>query len=107
MKTNAELQKDVQDAIKWEPLLNVAQIGVMVKDGVVTLTVTGTVDNLGVDTPVRTISLYLRRWGCTPQKPVRLAREQNSDAVERWLKTEYLKVAVKAKKEKAEIILGR
>jgi hypothetical protein len=58
-------------------------------------------------TPVRTISLYPRRWGCTPQKPVRLAREQNSDAVERWLKTEYLKVAVKAKKEKAEIILGR
>ena len=43
MKTNAELQKDVQDAIKWEPLLNAAEIGVIVKDGVVTLT--GTVDN--------------------------------------------------------------
>lgn len=43
MKTNAELQKDVQDAIKWEPLLNAAEIGVTVKDGVVTLT--GTVDN--------------------------------------------------------------
>ena len=42
MKTNAELQKDVQDAIKWEPLLNAAEIGVTVKDGVVTLT--GTVD---------------------------------------------------------------
>jgi len=43
MKTNAELQKDVQDAIKWEPLLNAAEIGVIVKDGIVTLT--GTVDN--------------------------------------------------------------
>jgi osmotically-inducible protein OsmY len=43
MKTNAELQKDVQDAIKWEPLLNAAEIGVTVKDGVVTLT--GTVDS--------------------------------------------------------------
>ncbi len=43
MKNNAELQKDVQDAIKWEPLLNAAEIGVTVKDGVVTLT--GTVDN--------------------------------------------------------------
>jgi osmotically-inducible protein OsmY len=43
MKTNAELQKDVQDAIKWEPLLNEAEIGVIVKDGVVTLT--GTVDS--------------------------------------------------------------
>jgi len=43
MKNNADLQKDVQDAIKWEPLLNAAEIGVTVKDGVVTLT--GTVDS--------------------------------------------------------------
>jgi len=43
MKSNADLQKDVQDAIKWEPLLNAAEIGVTVKDGMVTLT--GTVDN--------------------------------------------------------------
>ena len=43
MRTNADLQKDVQDAIKWEPLLNAAEIGVTVKDGVVTLT--GTVDS--------------------------------------------------------------
>lgn len=42
MKSNAELQVDVQNAIKWEPLLNAAEIGVTVKDGVVTLT--GTVD---------------------------------------------------------------
>ncbi len=42
MKTNEELQKDVQEAIKWEPLLNAAEIGVTVKDGVVTLT--GVVD---------------------------------------------------------------
>jgi osmotically-inducible protein OsmY len=42
MKTNSELQLDVQNAIKWEPLLNAAEIGVTVKDGVVTLT--GTVD---------------------------------------------------------------
>ncbi|MGO4770462.1 BON domain-containing protein [Flavobacterium sp. W22_SRS_FK3] len=38
MKTNQELQKDVQNAIKWEPLLHAAEIGVTVKDGVVTLT---------------------------------------------------------------------
>ncbi len=42
MKTNEVLQRDVQDAIKWEPLLNAAEIGVSVKEGVVTLT--GTVD---------------------------------------------------------------
>ncbi|MBC6110971.1 BON domain-containing protein [Pedobacter fastidiosus] len=43
MKSNESLQKDVQEAIKWEPLLNAAEIGVTVKDGVVTLT--GTVDS--------------------------------------------------------------
>jgi osmotically-inducible protein OsmY len=43
MKSNSDLQKDVQDAIKWEPLLNAAEIGVIAKDGVVTLT--GTVDS--------------------------------------------------------------
>ena len=43
MKSNEELQKDVQSAIKWEPLLNAAEIGVTAKDGVVTLT--GTVDS--------------------------------------------------------------
>ena len=43
MKSNAELQQDVQDAIKWQPLLNAAEIGVTAKDGVVSLT--GVVDS--------------------------------------------------------------
>jgi Predicted periplasmic or secreted lipoprotein len=43
MKTNEELQRDVQDAIQWEPLLHAAEIGVTVKDGIVTLS--GVVDN--------------------------------------------------------------
>ena len=42
MKTNEDLQRDVQNAIKWEPLLTAAQIGVTAKDGIVTLT--GVVD---------------------------------------------------------------
>jgi len=43
MKNNSELQKDVQDSIKWEPLLNAAEIGVTANDGIVTLS--GTVDS--------------------------------------------------------------
>ena len=43
MKSNEELQEDVQDAIKWEPLLNAAQISVTAKDGIVSLT--GNVDS--------------------------------------------------------------
>lgn len=45
MKNNAELQTDVQNAIKWEPLLHAAEIGVTAKDGVVSLT--GIVDSYG------------------------------------------------------------
>ncbi len=43
MKKNADLQKDVQDEISWSPILNAAEIGVTVKDGIVTLT--GVVDS--------------------------------------------------------------
>ena len=43
MKKNEVLQKDVQEAIKWEPLLDAAEIGVIAKDGVVTLA--GVVDS--------------------------------------------------------------
>jgi osmotically-inducible protein OsmY len=43
MKKNEDLQKDVQDAIKWEPLLHAAEIGVIAEDGIVTLT--GVVDS--------------------------------------------------------------
>ena len=43
MKSNEDLQREVQDAIKWEPLLSAAQIGVIAKDGIITLT--GSVDS--------------------------------------------------------------
>lgn len=43
MKTDAEIQKDVMNELRWEPLLNAAEIGVAVKEGVVTLS--GTVDS--------------------------------------------------------------
>jgi osmotically-inducible protein OsmY len=38
METNEELQKKVLEAINWEPLLSGAEIGVLVIDGIVTLT---------------------------------------------------------------------
>jgi osmotically-inducible protein OsmY len=42
MKTDLEIQKDVQEELKWEPFLKASEIGVSVRNGVVTLT--GTVD---------------------------------------------------------------
>jgi osmotically-inducible protein OsmY len=38
MKTDAQVQQDVIAELKWEPSINAAQIGVEVKDGIVTLT---------------------------------------------------------------------
>ena len=43
MKNNEELQKDVEDAIRWEPLLDAEEIGVTSKDGVVSIS--GIVDS--------------------------------------------------------------
>lgn len=38
MKSNEELQKNVVDAINWEPLLQAAEIGVKADNGIITLT---------------------------------------------------------------------
>ncbi len=43
----------------------------------------------GVEMPIRTVGEYLKRWGYTPQKPLKRAYEQNPKAVEVWLETEY------------------
>ena len=43
MKTDAELQQHDMDELKWEPTIQAAEIGVAVKDGVVTLS--GNVDS--------------------------------------------------------------
>lgn len=42
MKSDSQIQKDVMEELKWNPYLNVSQIGVSVKDGIVTLS--GVVD---------------------------------------------------------------
>jgi osmotically-inducible protein OsmY len=43
MKTDLEIQKNVMEELKWEPFLKASEIGVAVKNGVVTLN--GTVDS--------------------------------------------------------------
>ena len=45
MKPDAQLQRDVMEELKWEPTIRAAEIGVAVKDGVVTLS--GNVDSYG------------------------------------------------------------
>src|SRR5512142_1313222 len=44
---------------------------------------------VGIRLPIRTVGEYLRRWGCTPQKPVRKAYKQDPKAVAEWLEKAY------------------
>lgn len=56
--------------------------------------------------PVRTMGLYLKRWGFTPQKPLKRAYEQRPKEVKEWLEQKYPQIAVQAKAEGAEIYWG-
>ena len=56
--------------------------------------------------PIRTVGEYLKRWNYTPQKPLRKAYKQNPKAISAWLKDEYPAIAMKSKKENAEIHWG-
>ena len=60
----------------------------------------------GIDMPLRTVGLYLQRWGFTVQRPAKQAMEQKPEAVQRWLKEEYPAIHSAAKAEKAEIFWG-
>lgn len=60
----------------------------------------------GLRLPIRTVGEYLRRWGLTPQRPVRHASQQDPEEVRRWLEQEYPALATRAKAEGAEIHWG-
>jgi len=60
----------------------------------------------GIRLPVRTMGLYLARWGFTPQKPIKKAYEQSPAAVKKWLDEDYPAIAARAKAEGAEIHWG-
>ena len=55
---------------------------------------------------VWTAGRYLKRWGFTPQKPLRRAYEQDPKAVKRWLKQTYPTIRTQAKRQKAQIHWG-
>ena len=60
----------------------------------------------GFSMPIRTVGEYLKRWGFTPQKPAKWAKEQSTPAVANWLLNDYPAIAKRAKQEKAEIYWG-
>lgn len=59
-----------------------------------------------VNLPARTVRLYLKRWGFTPQRPLKRAFEQDPVAVQQWRETEYPALVARAQAEGAEICWG-
>jgi hypothetical protein len=53
----------------------------------------------GIRLPIRTVGEYLRRWGYTPQKPVRKAYKQDPKAVAEWLEKTYPTIEKRAAQE--------
>lgn len=60
----------------------------------------------GIKLSVRGVGNYLKRWGYTPQKPIKKAYEQRPEAVQAWLEQEYPAIEQRAKTEAAEIHWG-
>ena len=60
----------------------------------------------GLEVSVRTVGRYLKRWGFTPQKPLRRAYERDPAAVAHWKQHAYPAIAKQAKAENAEIHWG-
>lgn len=60
-------------------------------------------ERFGHRVSLSTAGRYLRRWGFTPQKPVRRAFQQDPENVKKWLEVEYPRIARRAKRLGAEI----
>lgn len=63
-------------------------------------------DLFGIDMERRQVGRYLKRWGFTPQRPVKRAYERSDKAVREWMDKEYPAIAAKAAKEGAEVHWG-
>ena len=60
----------------------------------------------GIALSVRAVGNYLKRWGFTPQRPIKRAYEQRPEAVQKWLDEQYPAIKTQAKAEGGEIHWG-
>ena len=60
-------------------------------------------ERYGISISVWTVGRYLKRWGFTPQKPLRRAYEQDPEAVQKWLEQDYPAIRRQARTEGAQI----
>lgn len=63
-------------------------------------------ERFGIDMQDRLVGKYLKRWGFTPQRPVKRALEQRPEDVARWLNETYPQIKARAMAEGADIFWG-
>ena len=63
-------------------------------------------ERYGVRYALQSLSVVLKRWGFTPQRPLKRAYEQRPAEVKCWLQEEYPHIKAQAKAENAEIRWG-
>jgi transposase len=60
----------------------------------------------GVSLALQNISVYLRKWGMSPQRPIQRSYKQNPERIKKWLDEEFPAIKARAKSENAEIAWG-
>jgi transposase len=63
-------------------------------------------ERFGKRLSVWTVGRYLKRWGFSPQKPLRRAIERDPVKVQNWLEQDYPEIRKLAQQEKAQIYWG-
>ena len=63
-------------------------------------------ERFGVQYSLQNLSVILKRWGFTPQRPLKPAYEQRPAEVKQWLEQSYPEVEERARAENAEIWWG-
>jgi hypothetical protein len=59
--------------------------------------------HVGVDLTLQGVGQYLRRWGLTPQKPARQAREQDPKEIEEFVQETFPEIKEQAQEEGAQL----
>ena len=62
--------------------------------------------DVDISLAVRTVGLYLERWGFTAKRPRRQARDQDPEEVRQWLEETYPAIEARAQQEGAAIHWG-
>jgi transposase len=63
-------------------------------------------ERFGIEMQDRLIGKYLKRWGFTPQRPVKWALEQDPVKVKTWLEKTWPKALARARRKGAVVLWG-